>query len=229
MRKRVVHAKSQKIWLALLIAAPILLLGVRSRAFSFSDYEQEQAEGEARSEEAKARHIDDLLSVSCKGRLRDKKVMVVIAERHSNGRLASRQSNYGLMFQQINQRLRNLGMRTYTQEEITAQIAQAQIEAFFNNDPDAAISASRRLGASFILRGLISTRSHVNPVVRINEVFVDMGFTLVSSSGRAVSDVSASAQSWAGSDTLSVALALVKQDADTVVAQLYHDYCTHGR
>ena len=42
----------------------------------------------------------------------------------------------------INQRLKKFGFNTYTQEEITAQIAQAEIEAHFRNDPDAAINAS---------------------------------------------------------------------------------------
>ena len=36
-----------------------------------------------------------------------------------------------------------LGLRTYTPEEIRSQIAQAEIDAYFRNDPDAALSASR--------------------------------------------------------------------------------------
>lgn len=45
--------------------------------------------------------------------------MVVIGERSNRG-VDARQSAYGPHFNAINQRLRNLGLRTYTQEEITA-------------------------------------------------------------------------------------------------------------
>ena len=119
-------------------------------------------------------------------------------------------------------------MNTYTQEEITQQIAQAEIEAAMQNDPDAAITAASRLGASFILRGLISSRSQRNPIINVHEVFVDMGFTLVTAEGRSVSDASASGDSYSGRDTLTAALRLVRQDADRVVAELYHDYCTQS-
>ncbi len=214
-------------WLSVALAAAMLPSGA-AQAFSFSDYEEEEAAQEARESRRKADQVRELLSVSCKSRLKGRKVAVIIAERHSNGHLATRQSNYGRLFQEINTRLRAVGLRTYSQEEIIRQIAQAEIEAAFNNDPDAAISASRRLGANFILRGMVSSHSQVNPVVGVNEVFVNMGFTLVTAGGRAISDASAAADSWAGGDTLSVALHLVRQEADAVVARLYHDYCTHG-
>ena len=57
-------------------------------------------------------------------------------------------------------------MRTFTPEEIRAQIAQAEIDAYFKNNPDAALSAAKRLGASFILRGLISSEARMNPIIR---------------------------------------------------------------
>ena len=46
-------------------------------------------------------------------------------------------------YQAINERLHALGLRTYTPEEIRRQIAQAEIDAYFTNDPDAALSASQ--------------------------------------------------------------------------------------
>ena len=79
--------------------------------------------------------------------------MVVIGERQSNGIIAAQQQNYGPHFQAINKRLRALGLRTYTPEEIRRQIAQAEIDAYFRNDPDAALSAAKRLGASFVAPG----------------------------------------------------------------------------
>ena len=92
--------------------------------------------------------------------------MVVIGEVQSNGYIAAQQQNYGPHFEAINARLRSLGLRTYTPEEIRRQIAQAEIDAYFKNDPDAALAASKRLGASFVLRGLISSQATRNPMMR---------------------------------------------------------------
>ena len=106
----------------------------------------------------------------------------------------------------INQRLKKFGFNTFTQEEITAQIAQAEIEAHFRNDPDAAINASKKVGADFILRGVISSRTAINPVLRIPEVYISMGFTLTAADGKTISDAGASADSYSGTDTLGMAL-----------------------
>lgn len=192
-------------------------------AFKFSEEEAKtQAEDGAR-----AQRIGQLVSVACKQQLKNQKIMVVIAERTGNG-YNTAQSRYGPHFQAINHRLRALGLKTYTQEEIKRQIAQAEIDAHFRNDPDAAINASKKLGANFILRGLISTQSGINPVLKINEVAVNMGFTLVAASGKTVSNVTAHADSYSGTDTLGMALTLVNEQADEVVAQLYNDYCRAG-
>ena len=72
--------------------------------------------------------------------------------------MLAQQQNYGPHFQVINGRLREPRLQTFTPEEIRKQIAQAEIDAYFKNDPDAALSASRRLGAAFVLRGLITRR-----------------------------------------------------------------------
>lgn len=92
-------------------------------------------------------------------------------------------------------------------------IAQAEIDAYMRNDPDAALNASKKMGADFILRGVISSRSAINPVLRIPEVYVSMSFTLTAADGRPVSDVSASAESYSGTDTLGMALTLVNEQA----------------
>ena len=57
------------------------------------------------------------------------KELLVIGERQSNGFVSAQQQNYGPHFQAINSRLRALGLRTYTPEEIRKQIAQAEKEA----------------------------------------------------------------------------------------------------
>ena len=152
--------------------------------------------------------------------------MLIIGEQQSGGGILANQENYGPHYQAINQRLRSLGLRTYTPQEIKKQIAQAEIDAYFKGNPDAALSASRRLGASFVLRGLITSEAGVNPLIRVNEVTVDMGFSLAESGGRLISDASAQGGSYAGRDIRSAAARLVNEQADEVVAKLYSDYCT---
>ena len=208
----------------LLLSVPYALIFAlacgNAQAFKFSE-EEEKSKAE---DQARGQRIGQLVSAPCKQQLKNQKIMLVIAERTSNG-FNTTQSRYGPHFQAINHRLRALGLKTYTQEEIRAQIAQAEIEAHFRNDPDAAIAASKKLGANFILRGLITTQTGINPVLKINEVAVHMGFTLVSSGGKTISSVAAKADSYSGTDTLGMALTLVNEQADEVVAQLYNDYC----
>jgi hypothetical protein len=176
-------------------------------------------------EEARQDRIARDLSTPCRADIKGKKIMVIIGELQSNGWIAAQQKNYGPHFQAINNRLRSLGLRTYTPEEIRSQIAQAEIDAYFRNDPDAALSAARRLGASFVLRGLISSQATVNPIVRVNQISVNMGFTLSGANGRIVSEAQASSSSYAGADVSGMALTLVNEQADEVVARLYADYC----
>lgn len=208
--------------------------------FSFSEEQDRQVREEADRKTEAAASAQRLLSVPCKNSLKNKKIAVVIGERHSGdgqrvgvargyGDGGGGDAAYGLLFSQINQRLRSVGLKTYSQSEIAAQVAQAEMEAFLNNNMDAAASAASRLGASFFLKGVIATRTEINPILKINEVFLTMAFTLVDASGRIVSDVTARGDAYSGQDTLAVALELVKEQADGVVAQLYSDYCAGGK
>lgn len=220
-------------WTYFFLTALVVLTAVHiSHAFTFEDYEgQEKREESARLESEQA-EIHSLMAIPCRAELKEKKIAVIIGEQHAGRRMTTRQSNYGLLFQEINKRMRHVGMRTYTQEEISKHIAQAEIDAFLSNDMDAASSAATRLKADFILRGMIHSRINVNPVIGIKEVFISMAFTLVNSSGLIISDVTAKGDSFSGQDTISVTLDLVKTRADSVVARLYHDYCasiTGGR
>ena len=179
-------------------------------------------------QDARESRIAEQLSTPCRGELKDKKIMVVIGERQSNGYIAAQQQNYGPHFQVINSRLRALGLRTYTPEEIRRQIAQAEIDAYFRNDPDAALAASKKLGASFVLRGLITAQAGMNPLMAVNQVAVNMDFTLYGSNGRVVADAHANSSSYSGADVQRMALVLVNEKADDVVAQLYADYCRNA-
>ena len=192
--------------------------------FSFSkDAERERAEAEARASE-----IAELVSVPCQQRLKDRKIMLLIAERTETDLYAS-QERYGAHIRVIESRLRALGLRPYTQEQIRAQIAQAEIDAYFRNDPDAAIAASRRLAADFVLRGDILTLASINPVLGINEVAVSFGLTLSDArTGRLLSEVGAKSDAFSGTDTLGTALELVRQQADPLVARIYNDFCQNA-
>ncbi len=210
--------------LAPLAAAPVFA----AEGFKFSNPdpidEQERA-----AKDASVARIADQLSTPCRQKLKDKKIMVMIGERQSNGMIYAEQQNYGAHFDAINQRLRYLGLRTFTPDEIRRQIAQAEIDAYFRNDPDAALSASKRLGASFILRGLISSQASVNRMIPVNQVFIDMDFTLTGNDGRVISDAQANTGSYAGANVSKMALTLVNEKSDEVVAKLYSDYCRYAR
>ena len=68
----------------------------------------------------------------------------------------------------------------------------------------------------------------MNPIIAVNQVTVGMGFTLAASNGRIISDVGASAGSYAGANVGQMALTLVNEQADEVVARLYADYCRNA-
>ena len=211
--------------LPVLFVVPALCASLAmAQGFRFS-----QPDNSAQQEEAaKQQRIIEQLSVPCKASIKDKKIMVVIGERQSNGWIVAEQQNYGPHFEAINQRLRGLGLRTYTPEEIRRQIAQAEIDAYFRNDPDAALAASRKVGANFVLKGLITAQVSGNPMMRVNQVSVDMGFTLTGSNGRQVATADANSSSYAGADIRRMALTLVNEQADEVVAKLYAEYCANA-
>lgn len=195
-----------------------------ARAYKFGEEDQEDREQQALERD----RISRQLATPCRADLMNKKIMVIIGEQQSNGMISAHQQNYGPHYQAINVRLRSLGLKTYTPEEIRKQIAQAEIDAYFRNDPDAALAAARRAGASFVLRGLITSQAQPHNIIAVNQVSVNMGFTLASSNGKIISDTSASSASYAGADTQRMALTLVNEKADEVVANLYEDYCRNA-
>ena len=209
------------------VAALVLALAVApafAQGFKFS----EQPDEDKLEREARENRIAVQLSTPCRADLKNKKIMVVIGEERSDGYVVAQQQNYGPHYEAINRRLRSLGLRTFTPEEIRRQIAQAEVEAVMRNDPDAALSAQKRLGASFVLRGLIRSQASANRVMAVNQVSITMGFTLAGSDGRPVSSAEARADSYAGADVGRMAQTLVEEQADVVVATLYSDYCRNA-
>ena len=205
--------------LALGLGAPLL-----AHAFSF-------AEEEAKDKAAAAPRPGaggPAISAACKERLQKEKVLVLVAERGNSGFNAD-QGRYGMHFQGIDRRLQKYGMRTLSQEEIRKEVAQAEIDAHFRNDPDAALQAAQKHGASLTLRGVISSRRSINPMIGINEVYINMGFTLVGTDGRYIAEASASSDSYSGGDTVGMAATLINEQADGVVRRLLNGYCTEKK
>ena len=199
-----------------------------SRAFSFREDEEREAAERRRVEEERSAEIARLLSVPCDEQLKQRKIALIIGEQVETQGIVYEPGKYGPLFQEISRRLRDLGLRTYTREQIQAQIAAAEVKAFLNNDVDAAATAAQRLGAGYFLRGMIRSKVRMNPVVRTEEVFVTMAFTLVDASGRTLSNVTAGGDAYSGPDPMETALRIVRNEADLAVARLYHDFCLNG-
>jgi hypothetical protein len=205
---------------ALLFTFTLASSHANAQAFKFGNEDQAEKEQEA-ERQAKVRAM---LQTPCREKIKNQKIVVLIGESREGG-IYARQGAFGQHFEAINSRLRALGLKTFTQAQITQQVAQAEVDAYFKNDPDAAISASKRLAAQYILRGLITTHESRNAVINVNQVSVRMNFTLTGANGKMISQTSAENASFAGQDTSGMALTLINERADEVVARLYSDHC----
>lgn len=213
----------------MLLAALAVLGGLsigmtaQAQGFKFSDPDSsEKADKDA--QDKRNAQVQDMLAAPCLNRIKNQKIMVVIAE-NKDGFISANQAVYNTHVSAINDRLQGLGLRTFTAAQIRAQVAQAEINSFFKNDPDVAISASRRLAAQYILRGVITSSTHRNSIINVNQVSIGMKFTLTGANGRMISQASASNESYAGHDVSGMALTLVEESAEEVVAKLYSDHC----
>ena len=209
--------------IVLFAAAALCSEAFAQQGFKFSNEDNADQQREAETQA----NVQAILASPCRSKIKNQKIMVLIGESH-NGYVQAKQSVYGGPFDALNARLQRLGLKTVTQAQIKAQVAQAEIDAYFKNDADAALSASKRLSAQYILRGLISTETAYNRIVRVNQVNIRMNFTLTDASGRTLAQASAENASYAGMDTSGMALTLINEKADEVVAQLYSDYCRIG-
>jgi hypothetical protein len=192
--------------------------------FRFSTETEKARSSREDADRQQAEAIRTLVSVPCRQTLKNRRIVQLIAEQTVDQWLTD-QARYGSLVSVLDSRLQALGLRTYSRQQIREGIARAEIDAYFRNDPDAALAASKRLGADFVLRGTVSTRVGVNPVVRVQEVAVNIELTLSTAGGRVLSTVDAHSDSYSGNDTQSTALALVREQADQLVAKLYNDFC----
>ena len=212
---------------ALALLAAFSILGIsppaHAQGFKFSDSDPSE-KADKDTKDKRGAQVQVMLAAPCLNRIKNQKIMVVIAE-NKDGFISANQASYNTHVSAINDRLQGLGLRTFTPAQIRAQVAQAEINAVFKNDADAAISASRRLAAQYILRGVITSSTHRNAIINVNQVSIGMKFTLTGANGRMISQSSASNESYAGHDVAGMALTLVEESAEEVVAKLYSDYC----
>ncbi len=192
--------------------------------FNFDEYEREQSAEERGNRD----EIQRLISVSCAKLLKNRTIALVVAQRSSHDfrHYFYNRAELGDFYPVLNAKLRRLGLKTFSPSEIKARIADAEMQAFLNNDQDAALNAASRLGAAFFIKGVISTRTQFNPVVHIDEIFITMDFTLTDRRGREISAVTISDSSFSNADIYGTMRKMVREKADYVVARLYHDYCT---
>ncbi len=215
-------------WMALatIVAALLIAQPAQAQGFKFSN-EDPAAKADKEAQDKRDAQTQMQLATPCLDKIKNRKIMVVIAE-NRDGVISANQAVYNTHVSAINDRLQALGLKTMTAAQIRAQVAQAEINAFFKNDPDAAISASRRLAAQYILRGVISSSTHRNAIINVNQVSIGMNFSLTGSNGKMISQASAKNESYAGHDVSGMALTLIEESAQEVVAKLYSDYCKIG-
>jgi hypothetical protein len=215
-----------------LILLATLLLSTSASANFFEENEAE-LEAEERREQAqqsqlesqKKQQVSQLLSTPCPGHKKRRKIALILYENNGAGTIKVNNPEFNRLFQTINQGLRNEGLRTYSQAAITRQIAQAEIAAVANGDPDAAIAAAGKLGAYYFLTAHINTRNNFNQVLHINEVFVDMTFSLNTARGKPVTTVNSDGDVWAQQDIQSAALSIIRDKSNLIIAKLYHGVC----
>jgi hypothetical protein len=211
---------------AILLACWFAAVSAQAQGFKFSNPPAGAAE-QAQADTQRQATIASQLATPCRDRIRNRKIMVLIGE-EKNGYVTASQGSFGRHVEAINIRLQALGLKTYSAEQIRKQIAQEEIDAYFKNDPDRALSASKRMAAQYVLRGVIASQASRNAIVNVNQVSVNMDFILSDAAGRPVSTAAASNASYAGIDVSGMALTLIEERADEVVARLYSDYCRNA-
>lgn len=203
-----------------ILLASLLATASFAQGFKFSNQDDT---GKAQEAE-RAAAVQAMLDTPCRDKIKNQKILVLIGESR-NGVVQASQNQFSTHFDAIDSRLRAMGLRTYTQAQIRAQVAQAEIDAYFRNDPDAALNAAKRLAAQYTLKGLITSQASRNAMVNVNQVHISMAFTLTGANGRMISQASADNASYAGQDVSGMALTLINERADEVVARLYSDHC----
>lgn len=232
---------------AFFLAISLLCLStpVSSWSFSFSEQEQQDA-----AEKSSPQIRQSLHQLHCPKSLRSARIVTMIGEIHRSGGggrgrfygsflpanspdwdnySTTNRSVYGNLVDELNSGFQQLGLKTYTSSEINEHIARAEQEAVLNNDPDAAIAAAERLSASFVLKGVISTRSQLNRVINVDEVFVTINLLLVDRQGRQIASAQINETTFSDADVLNTIQNLVKNQSNAITYRLFKDYCQGGK
>lgn len=217
--------KSPAVLLACCVIATAAL--AQQQGFRFSNPAPD-AQAESAEQQQRRAQVDAQLSTPCRDRIKNRKIVVLVGEER-NGAVSAPHGQFARHVEAINGRLQSLGLKTYSPEQIRKQVTQEEVDAYFKHDPDRAISASKRLAAQYVLKGVIATQALRNAAVNVNQVNVALDFTLTDAGGRPVSTARATHASYAGADVSGMALTLIEERADQVVAQLYADYCRKAR
>lgn len=226
-----------------LILLAVLFPVQQSHSFSFSEYEKEQ------SGVTRKLSPNSLSELACPASLKEKKIATMIGERHRDDRLGrdrvytiwksedgknrdygfgTESSVYGSLIDGLNRAFKQLGLKTYTAGEIHDQIVREEEEAFLNNNLDAALSAAERLSADFMLKGVISTLTQTNKVVKVDELFVTISLSLLDKSGNQLSSTKVSVTTFTDADVGATVQKLVQDQSQTITYQLFADYCKGG-
>ncbi len=218
-----------------------LVPGAQAAGFSFSTYAEKEAGG--------GEVEDPLAGLRCPAEMRSKRIATMIGEIHRDDRRAgqgalslfaapvdpgwdprfgTRAAVYGSIVDNLNDGFRQLGLTTYSAEEINAQIAEEEQQAFLNNNLEAALSAADRLRADFMIKGLISTHTQTNKVVKVEEVFVTINLSLVDHRGAQLATVQVSETAFSTADVPGTIGQLIQKQSKRIVAQLFAHHCREG-
>jgi hypothetical protein len=215
-----------------------------SLAFSFSTYESNEANADQAAAEV------SLTKLHCPSSLKSKKIAIMIGENHRDERpghyraytalitvgdpdwdrrFGTRKSVYGPLVEQFNQGFHQLGLKTFSAAEINDQIAREEQEAFLNDDLDAAMTASERLQADYILKGIISTLAQTNKSVKVDELFITISLSLVDTKGNQVSTAQVSETTFSDADIMNTVHKMVNKRANAIIAKLFAGICKGGQ
>ncbi|MFN2355823.1 MAG: hypothetical protein ABR512_15040 [Desulfopila sp.] len=197
-------------------------------SFSFSEYEA----GEKSSETRPAPQLSDL---HCPESLTSSRIVSMIGEMHRGkryvyrghwrGLFISEESVYGRLIEKLNHGFEQLGLTTYTNDEINEQIAREEQEAFLNNDLEAAMTAADRLQADYMLKGIISTHTQTNRMVKVDEVFVVIDLTLYAGDGTQLSTARVREVTFSDADIAATVQDIVNKQASRITYELFAQYC----
>jgi hypothetical protein len=162
------------------------------------------------------------LPLECRKRVHNKKVLVLVDERYAD-EYHMVQEDYGSLVGIISFQLQAFGLRTFTNTEQRQYLADLRARDYFTASDT--VSVPLPLDTDFILRGVIRSIVAENPILKINEVHMDIWMDLREPYGRILADATTPTSSYAGMNTLSMAMELVKEEADDLLAQLFEDYC----